>query len=110
MITISELTKEDDLANGFRGFLITSEDRAARTSITISVRREENLALYDEAPSFSVLPFSVETNHSLAMHLLKLAGSLLERRHQNCIPPTEIILPDEPVPFAIIEKPNCHEG
>ena len=103
MIAIQELTQEQDLANGFRGFLLTDENLDARTAITISVRREENLALYDEAASFSVLPFSVETNLALAQKLIKLADVLLKQQRINQLAPVTDI--DAATPRAF-----CHEG
>ena len=107
MITIQELTSEADLAKGFRNLLLTSETLDAKTLVSVTVHRSDNLALYDETPSYMPLPFSVEANPTLAAMLLKLAGSMLERRHLSQIPSETLLSADDPVPYEI---PNCREG
>lgn len=111
MLTIAEMTNEKDRAHGIRQFILSAEERDSRTTISITVHRSENLALYDESPCFTTLPYSVETNHQLAHSLLRLAGSIITHRHAPQIPCESLVDPEEPVPFAIVaDKPNCHEG
>lgn len=109
MITIAEMTKEADRAQGIRQFILSVETRDSRASISITAHRAENLALYDEAPCFTTLPYAVETNHQLAQSLVKLTDSLLAHPHAPQIPCETSVGPDEPVPYQLVEKPNCHE-
>lgn len=90
MITIEELSRDDDISKGMRGFMITREDDDGRTIISVTVLRAENVALYDEAPDYVTLPGSVEQNHAIASMLLDLSRTLLDHRHLPAIPATTI--------------------
>lgn len=91
---LQEITQAKDRKGGFRGLFATFEDPESQTFISVTVHRNVNMALYDEAPHYVTMPNSVESNVTLAQRLMKMAGVLLERAAFDSLPSEMLLIPD----------------
>lgn len=109
MIAIQDLTQRQDRERGFRNLQIIAEDSDSRELIIVTHHHAENIALAGDAPNYMTLPELVAGNERAGKLLLKLAIQLLDHPHLSSLAERITTAPDEPVPFAVLEKPNCHE-